>query len=191
MPSSTRPRRARCTKTLYLALIAMTLSATHIAHANPVVAIRFGLLDHATTVISNGIENGADVNIELLFDPTILPAFVPWSPYPVVGASFNFDKQDTDQIYAGLMWEWMITDRVFFHLTGGIALHDGELHRNPNDGQRALGQRLLLRGSVEIGRRFGQHHSLAIVYDHISNGPFGGPNKGIDNLGVRYSYFLR
>lgn len=184
------PRTHRYTAMLFLLCVALLMPVAGVARAGSLAAVRFGLLDHATKLIDSGAEHGVDFNFELLFKPKYVPDFIPWSPYPVLGASFNFSPYNTDQIYAGLMWQWLFTKRSFIHLTGGFALHDGALHRDPNDGKRALGDRVLFRGSIEIGRRFGQHSSLAIVYDHISNGPMGGPNKGIDNLGMRYSYFF-
>ncbi|HLQ84593.1 MAG TPA: acyloxyacyl hydrolase [Salinisphaeraceae bacterium] len=172
---------------LVLLLVIGALQYLNAARAASIEAIRFGVLDHATRVTSSGVENGIDLNFELLFAPAILPFHVPGSPYVNLGTSFNGAGHNTDQIYTGLVWEWNMTKRIFARFGGGLALHNGQRYYDSPQ-QRAFGQRVLFRASFELGRRFGRHHALAIVYDHISNGPMGGPNEGLDNLGLRYSY---
>lgn len=50
-----------------------------------------------------------------------------------------------------------------------------------------MGQRVLLYNALELGRWW-REQGLFLFYQHASNGPMGGANHGLNNLGVRYAW---
>ena len=138
---------------------------------------------------------GADVNLELLF---VSPGFLApvRSPRPHVGVTVS-PGGATSQAYAGLTWSWNLSDRVFFEFAGGGAVHDGQTgdpSPDPSrpistaDGEKIMGCRVLFRGAVALGLRFGERQSVILALDHISNGYLCDPNPGLDTLGLRWGY---
>ncbi|MDH3231208.1 MAG: acyloxyacyl hydrolase [Alphaproteobacteria bacterium] len=162
---------------------------------------RAGVLYHdASIFVSPGNGNrverdGVDANLELLFrSPGFLDAV--GSPRPHVGFTVNTEGA-TSQIYAGLTWNWSLSERIFLEFGGGGAVHNGETDDIPPDpaepytaasGDKLLGCRLLFRGSLALGVRFAERHSLSLALDHISNGYLCDPNPGLDTLGLRWGY---
>jgi hypothetical protein len=116
-----------------------------------------------------------------------------WSPRPHLGASFNASDANTDQVYAGLTWEWMPFDSLFIDFSFGFAGHNGRLENDPGDTdtgrRREFGCSVLFRESLEVGYVFLRRHSLSVMWDHISHGGLcDDENEGMDNLGARYGY---
>jgi lipid A 3-O-deacylase len=159
--------------------------------------IRAGVFYHdAAIIVSSGNQGrvedaGPDLNLELLFrSPGLLEAV--GSPRPHLGATVNFEGA-TSQIYAGLTWDWSLSERVFLELGGGAAVHNGQTDATvppstSGDGEKPLGCRVLFRGNIALGVRFAERQSLALALDHISNGYLCEPNPGLDTLGLRWGY---
>ncbi|MGD9261841.1 MAG: acyloxyacyl hydrolase, partial [Desulfobacterales bacterium] len=79
------------------------------------------------------------------------------------------------------------TPRFFFNTGIGLALHNGELDTSDSD-KKSLGTRLLFRIPFEFGYQLTRHHSLSLMFDHISNAYLANENEGMDTLGLRYGY---
>ncbi len=165
---------------------------------NIISEVRGGILKHSVTLGDTAKEKGVDGNIEVLFNSPDLFDFM-WSPRPHIGASFNASDDDTDQVYAGLTWEWEPGASVFLDFSFGFSLHNGNLSNNngtmgavanPDESRRReFGCRVLFRESLEGGYRITQNHSLSVMWDHISNGGLcSDENEGMDNVGLRYGY---
>jgi lipid A 3-O-deacylase len=155
--------------------------------------IRGGILKHSVPIsTSTPKEEGIDGNIEVLFtSPDWLDVL--WSPRPHIGASFNASSEDTDQIYTGLTWEWEPFKNFFVDASFGFSGHNGRLHIDGSDEnagrQREFGCKVLFRESIEFGYRIMTHHSVSVMWDHISHGGLcDDENEGMDNAGVRYGY---
>jgi len=148
---------------------------------------RLGLLAHDEGPFSSNKEDGADINVELLFvSPHILDAIL--SPRPHIGFSAN-TSGDTNQAYLGLTWEWKFWRRAFVDFSLGGAVHDGKLTTNrPGRTKKELGCRTLFRLSADIGYNFSGPHSLMAHLGHISNASLCDRNEGLESAGVRYGY---
>ena len=147
--------------------------------------VRLGVLKHDFGPFSSSEEDGIDVNFELLF---VSPKFLQiiWAPRPHLGVTIN-SGDDTDQAYFGLSWEFDVWRNLFFGLSFGGSVHNGETKTDRSD-KKELGCRLLFRESLELGYRFGGRHAITAFLDHVSNANLCDKNEGLENLGVRYGY---
>ncbi|HET9904457.1 MAG TPA: acyloxyacyl hydrolase [Xanthobacteraceae bacterium] len=96
----------------------------------------------------------------------------------------------TNYMYAGALWTYDLTDRLFVEGFLGGAVHDGSLLGAP--GRNALGCRVLYHLGGSIGYRFSPRWSAMVTLDHISNGTgmFSDcpRNQGLNELGIRVGY---
>lgn len=160
------------------------------AYARNTQEIRIGVLQHDTKVVQNRIEPGTDLNLEWIGPVYSLPDMFQLYPgfgiRPVFGYTGNFGGARTEEVYAAMGFDLLPSDTYEFRVSLGLAAHNGQLDRDDPD-RLALGQRVLFYASFEVG--FWWHHNgLFAFFQHSSNGPMGGPNDGINNLGVRYGY---
>ena len=163
----------------------------------------FGVLLHDRGPFSDRHESGVDPNWELQFNP---PKWAAWrwlgSPNPMLGVTPNFTG-DTSAFYAGLNYEWSLsnrwTDELTLNLTKHLfvgaslsaALHNGPLHKNKlrckEESDCGFGYRVLPRLGFEVGGYFTATQGLSIFYDHMSHkGVLPGENEGVDHIGIRY-----
>lgn len=148
--------------------------------------LRLGLLAHDVGLLGVREEEGYDANLELLFaSPRFLAPLL--SPRPHLGVSVN-SEGETSQVYAGLTWEWELSRPLFLELSFGGSLHDGETDGIRDPDGKSLGCSLLFRGAASLVWRLGRHHSLSLMFDHISNGGLCNENQGLDTFGIRYGY---
>ncbi|MGJ0486788.1 MAG: acyloxyacyl hydrolase [Methylomicrobium sp.] len=173
---------------VYLGFITLFCSGLCSAEQHVVSEVKFGLLAYDVHIFSSSRkEEGVDVNGEILFN---LPSyeFLGWigNPRFHLGGSVN-SEGDTDQGYFGLTWDYHFDIGVFVEGSFGGAVHDGKLNSYYDD-RKSLGSRVLFRLSGSLGYQFDQHHSLAVIVDHISNAGLASPNEGMDNVGVRYGF---
>jgi lipid A 3-O-deacylase len=159
------------------------------AHAASVVdEARVGVFDHDAGVFGSDKEQGADINLELLFaSPRFLAAV--WAPRPHLGVHASLSGE-TSQLYFGLTWSFMLwptggADGLFLEASLGGAAHNGKLDTT-DPGRKSLGSPVLFRESLELGYRFAEVHSLSVMLDHISNADLADRNEGLDTLGIRY-----
>ena len=134
--------------------------------------VRGGVLSHDTGGLWSGdhVEHGFDLNGELIFRRGSLP----------LGAGAL-------RPHLGATWRLAADSGAFFELGLGAAVHDGELETTKKD-QKELGSRLLFRIPIEVGFAFGEHHSLSLFFDHVSNAGLADENEGLDTLGLRYGH---
>ncbi len=148
---------------------------------------RGGILAHDAVPTLTHKEPGADINLEVLFySPDFLGVI--GSPRPHLGFALNTGG-DTNQLYAGLTWEWDFWRNMFASLAIGGAIHDGDLDVRRND-KKELGCRVLFRQALELGYRIRQRHGLSLYLDHLSNAGICDQNEGLELLGIRYGYRL-
>jgi lipid A 3-O-deacylase len=154
--------------------------------------IRGGVMDHDITLGGKHLENGVDINGEVLF---VSPAFLSiiGSPRPHLGGWVNSDG-NTDAAYFGLTWDWQFIHRIFGSQDGltilgslGGAYQDGYIDSAP-PGRKRLGSPVLFRESVELSYQLTQVFSVSLMVDHISNANLGEHNAGITNAGARVGF---
>lgn len=152
--------------------------------------IRLGVMAHS--IEPGHSEDGADVNLELLFRrPAItfgnsVADFV-FTPRVHVGTSIN-TIGDTSQVYAGFTWDLKITERLSFEATFGGAWHDGPLSGGAAD---LYGCRLSFRESASLGYALNESWTIYATIAHMSNADLCSHNSGITSAGVRLGYKFR
>jgi hypothetical protein len=163
----------------------------------------FGLLLHDRGPLSDRNESGVDPNLELQLKPPDWPAWR-WigSPKPMLGITPNFNG-DTSAFYAGLNYEWSLSNRwtddltknltrnLFIGASLSVAVHNGPLHKDPVGCEErsdcGFGYRALPRLGFELGGYVAGKHGVSMFYDHMSHkGVLPGENEGVDHIGIRY-----
>jgi lipid A 3-O-deacylase len=176
---------------LAMVLITHTVLWAGPAHAGLswIDEVKLGVLAHDIRFLSDHIEHGTDINVEVLFPS---PAFlrVLWAPRPHLGLSIN-TAGATNYAYAGLTWRsrpWCrlltLPEGLFIAGSLGGGIHDGHLNSGPLD-RKVLGSRLLFRESVEAGYQLTRLVSLSVMLDHLSNADLAAHNQGLTNFGAR------
>lgn len=155
---------------------------------------RFGVTAQSVGGWSPDVEQGAGINLELLFiSPEFLRAI--GSPRPVIGANIATDSDATSQIYAGFEWKAHLARRFFVAGMVGGAIHNGET--DPFDpavdfgrinNTLFLGCRAIFRLSADVGYDISERISASVHWSHISNAGLCDENEGLDNLGLRIGY---
>ncbi len=149
-------------------------------------AIRGGILLHDVNILGHSEESGTDFNLEVLFtSPDWLEWF--WAPHPHLGVAIH-NQGDTHQVYSGLTWEKLFCNKVFLNLGLGLSLHSGNRECSKHCNKKELGSDLLFREALEVGYQINRHHSLSILFFHISNAGLCSENDGMNHLGLRYGY---
>ena len=148
--------------------------------------VRAGFLIHDAGVFGRRQEKSEDVDLELLFVSPDSFDFM-WSPRPIVGVHIN-DGHDTNQLFAGLVWEWWFWKPLYVDFSFGLSVHDGAIDTEEL-GRKSLGSRVLFREALELGWNFYGGHDIGVMLDHVSHGNIlGSRNEGLDTLGVHYGY---
>ena len=138
-------------------------------------------------------EAGVNLNAEVLFRrPNIyydnqLLLFL-FNPRLHIGASLN-TAGDTSQAYAGLTYDYRLTNNFFVEASFGGVIHDGNLKNSAVPGAvRALGCRTMFRQSVSAGYEFTESMRIMITLDTINNFGLCSENAGLSTLGARIGY---
>ncbi len=159
------------------------------AQAPPLVdEVRLGVLAHS--IDANNGEDGADLNLELLFrrpggryDNPLLDFAL--RPRPHLGVSAN-TVGSTNQVYAGFSWDMKLAPRLSLELTLGVALHDG-----PTDAAvDSYGCALNFRESASLGYALDERWTVYGTVAHMSNADLCDENTGLTSLGIRLGYKL-
>lgn len=153
---------------------------------------KIGLLAHDVALLDDHVENGADLNFEMLFTSPDFLAVI-GSPRPHLGGSVN-TAGNTDKGYFGLTWGITFLenllgpgDGVFANGSLGGAVQDGYIDNAPA-GRKALGSPVLFRGSIELGYQATPTLSVSAFLDHISNANLAPRNAGLTDAGVRLGF---
>lgn len=153
-----------------------------------------GVLAHDRGFTSDDHEDGVDPNIEIRFRPLDGPLGRKiGSPRPHLGVTPNFSG-DTSAAYGGITYNVPLPGRLFIDLGGGLAVHDGPLHKKDverckTESDCGFGSRVLLHGSFDLGVELRGGRSISFYFDHMSQGElFADENEGIEHIGVRYGF---
>ena len=151
--------------------------------------IFLGVLAHDVDGLWSGTrkEGGVDINGEIVFGRTGRTVLA-GTLHPNLGLSIN-SQGDTSKLYGGILWEVKYPSGLFFSAGLGAAVHNGKLDTHDKH-KKSLGSRLLFRIPIEIGYQVTAHHSLSILFDHVSNAYLASPNEGLDTVGIRFGYLF-
>jgi lipid A 3-O-deacylase len=137
-------------------------------------------------------EDGVFLSGEILF-ATPFPAFrnrfadALLTPRPHVGALVSTDG-GTSLAYAGLTWDFPLTERLFLEASFGGAIHDGETERRPVQTGPELGCPVSFRESIGIGLNLNDNWRVLASVDHASHAGLCGVNDGLTHAGVSVGY---
>jgi len=93
----------------------------------------------------------------------------------------------TSYAYAGFVWTFNLTERVFVQPVFGGAIHDGVLD-NPPPNRVALGCPTLFHTGLSAGYRLTERWTLYGSWEHISNANLCSRNVGLNNYGARIGF---
>lgn len=154
--------------------------------------VKVGALAHDIGFLTHHVEHGTDVNLEMLFTPPDLLAFL-GSPRPHIGADINTDGNTSDG-YVGLTWGISLIQNLFrpgdyVFMTGSLggAYQDGYIDNAPPE-RKKLGSPVLFRESAELGYQITPTISISAILDHISNANLAQHNGGITSAGARLGF---
>ena len=143
-------------------------------------------MDHDTDLYRDRQETSdPDINLEVRF---VSPGFLSWafSPQPLIGTDINTGG-GTSIAYAGLGWNFYLSDAIFIDFTLGGAVHNGETNKRTAD-SRNYGCRLNFHESFSLGYSLDEKNSIMLSTDHMSNAGLCDENPGLSNVGIRYAY---
>lgn len=185
--------------------IALLLSAAAVAgpamaqdDTNPLSEIRAGVMAHdaypvwlPTTPSDFRFDQIEDLGFDLLFDSPDIDAFR-WlgSPRPNLGATVNFDGQESE-MHLGLTWQAHLFDSpVYVEGTFGGAIHNGILAGTwGGDGTlRPQGCRVGFYSGIGLGMDITKNMTATLVYEHMSNADLCDYNFGLSNAGIKIGY---
>ena len=190
----TSPAAAAIGAFVVAALVALSPTAA-LAQAKLIDEVKVGILGHDVGFLGHHVEDGADVNLEMLFTPPDILRVI-GSPRPHIGADINTAGKTSDG-YFGLTWGIMLIqnlfgagDGVFANGSLGGAVHDGSSLTGATQppGHKLLGSRILFRESAELGYQINPAFNISALLDHISNANLAPRNAGITSAGARLGF---
>ncbi|WP_158816556.1 acyloxyacyl hydrolase [Methylocapsa sp. S129] len=155
--------------------------------AYPLSEVRLGALDHDPLSPERG---SVDVSAEALFVKPFTSSDPLWNallPRPDIGGTVNFDRK-TSEAYAGLAWDYNVTDRVFVEGALGGSVNDGHFGAIIPPGFNDMGCDVSFRESASLGYRLTQNWSVMTTIEHMSNAGLCAENRGLTNMGARIGY---
>lgn len=147
---------------------------------------RFGILDHASSIVGPGRESGTLFAPEVLFT---VPDFLDYigSPHPTLGFQINTGPRNF--MYGGLTWRIGFFDTFHMNLGFGVGVHDGDLGRNNEPGTLKLGCRWVFHDVIALGTTISERHVIEVQVDHYSHaGICDSHNGGVESIGLVYGY---
>lgn len=156
--------------------------------------LRLGFLWHDLDEKGRRVEDGYDLNAEILFARPQLDIdnrFVRFllTPRPHLGGSFHTGG-DTSQVYAGFSWDIYLFGPVFFEASLGGVVHTGQT-TGISATRHSYGCRVMFRESLSLGVDVTPQMRVMAMVDHISHaGLCGSRNPGLTNAGVRLGYLF-
>lgn len=150
----------------------------------PEVRLGGGIYDAG--ILSNSLSSDVVVNGEVLLpSPSWLEAI--GSPRPYVGMDAGLSSDAVHFLYAGLNWDYHLTQRLYLSASLGGAVHTADsLVRSSS--QQALGSRVLFHVGAAVGYDFTPNFTGQVYANHFSNAGLASPNDGQDSAGIRFGY---
>ena len=159
--------------------------ATHRLHA-PFEA-RLGGFAHEP----GGPESGSvDLSAEVVFGRVAATTNDWWNFSAMrahVGGTFNTAAK-TNGIYAGPIWTFALTDRIFVEASIDGAWNDGMTGFAKPVGRAGMGCHFGFHESASIGYNINDRWSVMATAEHYSNLNMCARNHGVSNYGLRIGY---
>ena len=155
--------------------------------ASPVSEVRVGGLVHDPLSPERG---SVDLSGEVLFVKPFTLADPLWnalSPRPAIGGTVSLAGR-TSEAYAGLAWDYDVTQRMFVEGGLGGSVNDAHPGADPPAGYSALGCDASFRESASLGYRLTPNWSVIATLEHMSNAGLCPPNRGLTNFGAQVGY---
>jgi hypothetical protein len=108
-------------------------------------------------------------------------------PRPHVGASVNFSGK-TSNLYAGVTWQFELTERFFVEASFGGAINNGEAGIVVPADRVAMGCNWSFREAASLGYRLTGNWTVTATVEHFSNAGLCNQNRGLTNAGLRLGY---
>lgn len=164
------------------------------AQADPVEEVRTAVLYHDVLHPGSDAEEGADIEIDVVFREWEGLKFLGRPKINVTAAANT--AGDTNFASVGLVWDKDFSDRWFGEAQFGYAVHDGEVDIPAGvppsvfkEDHIVFGSRDLFRGALALGYRVDERWNVAVEWVHLSHGEVlaGGDdyNTGVDAVGIR------
>jgi lipid A 3-O-deacylase len=148
--------------------------------------VRFGVMSYDTGLFSTDDFSGVVLNGEYLFkSPDFLSSI--GSPRPYVGFDIAAVDDGVHFFYAGLNWDFRITQKIYFSASLGGSINTAKNLEDPDE-YKALGCRALFHLGAGLGYDFNEHWTAQLYADHFSNANLCEPNNGAEATGVRIGY---
>jgi lipid A 3-O-deacylase len=154
---------------------------------SPLSEVRVGGLAHDPLSPEGG---SADLSGEALFVKPFTSSDPLWNallPRPDIGGTLNFAGK-TNEAYAGVAWDYDVTNRVFVEGAFGGSVNDGKTGKHVPTGFNAMGCNESFRESGSLGYRLTQNWSVMGTVEHMSNAGLCDGNRGLTNFGARVGY---
>lgn len=129
-----------------------------------------------------------DISFDVLFHSPNYDVFR-WigSPRPEIGATINFDGQDSIA-HLGLTWQLPVFDTpVYLEGTFGAAVHNGAL-TGAAPGRKNFGCHINFYERFGVGMHVTESVTATLTYEHTSNNESCAANDGLSNFGLRVGW---
>ena len=156
--------------------------------ASPISEVRVGALRHDP--FSPEVVGGVDLSAEVLFDKPFTSTDPLWNallPRPDIGGTADFNGR-TSEAYAGVAWDYNITDRIFAEAGFGGSVNDARVGHGVPHGYNNMGCNESFRESASLGYRLTQNWSVMANIEHMSNAGLCPENRGLTNAGAKIGY---
>jgi len=145
--------------------------------------VRGGGFSHCCLAESGSAALGLELVTPRLFTLSALPEF--FIPRFHFGGVVDLNGH-TSYGYAGLLFAYNITQRIFVEPFIGVAVSNGVAAGDAT--HNAIGCTTLIHSGGNIGYRLDQKWSVMFTVDHISNGNLCSRNVGVNNYGGKIGY---
>lgn len=147
---------------------------------------RLGVLDHASSILGNGREDGILISPEVLFTSPDFMRYI-GSPMPTLGFQINTDERNF--MYGGLTWRIGFLKYFHLNLGFGMGVHDGDLGDEERANDLKLGCRWLFHEVAALGVTLAERHVIEVQVDHYSHAHLcSRHNSGTESIGLVYGY---
>lgn len=110
-----------------------------------------------------------------------------------LGATANLSNRGTSYTYAGLTWQFGLTERLFIETSFGLSVNngkrDGQLDANGELIRARLGSNVTFRESVALGFHLTENVTMLLQLDHNSHARLmDDKNRGLTGAHVKFGY---
>lgn len=169
-----------------ISLLAWPASAGGFGRYSDKAEIRLGAGLYDTGPATRHTQDGASYNAEFVLPSPEMFSGI-GSPRPYVGVDFANVDNAISVGYAGLTWDYSVTDRLYVSGSLGGAVNNAKELRN-SQFTRNLGSNFGFHVGAAVGFDFTENLTGQAYVNHFSNAGLAPPNGGHESTGVRLGY---